>query len=412
MNFLNEMFDLLNQSWLPNLIGLIGGLLGLWTFVDSYLIKFKPKIYIGTRVVFETVQETQFLRLNSIICSLELCNHRKKYGVIYDFGLRVYRADEINSDKAIYYATETIDKIPINIDNDLSKDATSFNPITVLPDSNRSVNLILSEVLHRSKMGMHRSSSYYIEAYYQKEPEGKWYFIDKLYLFNKSDHETEPSNFIHFTVLNNAETRDKIKDTLKPQSTSLYTGATHKYFLFKYRRVVYRLIEYPYYRIKDALLTVPFYLNVWGNSLFDKLIKIPIIKRYGKQIESGRWTVGNPKLKPVTEKAFENIFTELTKLATEINSGAKKEAEINIRKQDGKVIVSRYKLAIQFYISGDTSIHVQEVNAFQGSRLRYNISLKSGLWDKNYWYLDNYGFTTIKSFVVRVLDAFVIHSNY
>jgi hypothetical protein len=412
MSFLNEIFDLLNQSWLPNLIGLIGGLLGLWTFVDSYLIKFKPKIYIGTRVIIETVQESRFLRLNSIICSLELCNHRKKYGVLYDFGLRIYRADEINSDKAIYYATETIDKIPINIENDLSKEATSFNPITVLPDSNRSVNLILSEVLHRSKMEMHPTSSYYVEAYYQKEPDGKWYFIDKLYLFNKTDHESPPSNFIQFSVLNNAETRDKIKSTLKPQSTSLYTGATHKYFLFKYRRVIYKLIKYPYYRIKDTLLTVPFYLNVLGNWLFDKLVKIPIIKRYGRQIESGRVTFGNPKLKPVTEKSFEDIFNALTKLTKEINEGAKKEAEITIRKQDGKIFVSRHKLSIQFYMSGDTSIHVQEVNAFQGSRLRYNIVLKNGMWNRNYWYLDNYGFTTIKSFVVRVLDAFVIHSNY
>lgn len=404
--------DFLSENWIPNLFGLIGGLLGLYTFIDSYLVTFKPKIYIGTNVVADTVVENNYTRLNSIICSLELCNHRKKYGVIYDFAVRVYRADEINSDKAIYYASEIVDRIPINVQDLQKQNYELFKPITVLPDSNNSVNFVMSEVLNRSKMDFNPSSSYYIEVYYQKKPEGKWYYIDKLYLFNKGQYDLKSEKYVLFSVLNNDTTREKLKEKVKLQKTSLYTGASQKIISFKKRRYVYRFVKYPYYRVKDALITIPFYANFAYNSIIDKFVKIPIIKRYGKNIEKGNIKFGSPESKPITEAAFEKIFTELEKLAQQINDGAKKEAEITVKKDKGQIVLSRYKLAIIFYMPGDRSIYVQEQNAFRGSRLRYNIELRNKIWNKEYWYLENYGFITIKSFVVKVLDAFVIHSNY
>jgi hypothetical protein len=404
--------DFLSENWIPNLFGLIGGLLGLYTFIDSYLVTFKPKIYIGTSVVADTVVENNYTRLNSIICSLELCNHRKRYGVIYDFAVRVYRADEINSDKAIYYASEIVDRIPINVQDLQKQNYELFKPITVLPESNNSVNFVMSDILHRSKMDFNSSSSYYIEVYYQKKPDGKWYYIDKLYLFNKGQYDLKSEKYILFSVLNNDTTRDKLKEKVKLQKTSLYTGASQKFISYKKSQYVYRFIKYPYYRVKDALITLPFYANFAYNSIIDKFVKIPIIKRYGKNIEKGNIRFGSPESKPITEAAFEKIFIELDKLVKQINDGAKKEAEITIKKDNGQIVLSRYKLSIIFYKAGDRSIYVQEQNAFKGSRLRYNIDLRNKIWNKEYWHLENYGFITIKSFVVKVLDAFVIHSNY
>lgn len=404
--------DFLSESWLPNLLGLTGGLLGVYTFIDSYLVSFKPKIYIGTSIVIDTVVENSYTRLNSIICSLELCNHRKKYGVIYDFAIRIYKADEINSDKAIYYASEIVDRIPINVQDMQSQNYELFKPITVLPDSNNSVNFVLSEVLHRSKMDFNPASSYYIEVYYQKKPEGKWYFIDKLYLFNKGQYDLKSDKYVLFSVLNNDTTREKLKERVKLQKTSLYAGASQKVIKFKVNRYIYKFIKYPYYRAKDIFTTIPFYLNFAYNSIIDKFVKLPIIKRYGKNIEKANIKFGSPESKPLTVAAFEQIFTELDKLSKQINEGAKKEAEISVKKENGKIIVSRYKLSIMIYMPGDRSIRVQEQNSLRGSRLTYSIELRNKIWNKEYWHLDNYGFITIKSFVVKVLDAFVIHSNY
>ena len=409
---IKQITTFLSQNWLPNLLGLIGGSLGLYTFIDSYLISFKPKIYIGTSVVVEAVEQNSYTRLNSIICPLELCNHRKKYGVIYDFAIRIYKADEINSDKAIYYASEIVDKIPINVQDLHNQNYELFKPVAILPNSNNSVNFVLSEVLGRSKMDFNPTSCYYIEVYYQKKPDGKWYFIDKLYLFNKGRFDLTDERYVLFSVLNNDATRDKLKKKVKPQKTNLYTGASQKVLSMKVRRYVYRFIKYPYYRVKDTFIAIPFYLSFVRNSVIDKFVKIPIIKKYGKNIHNANITFGSPESKPTTISAFEQIFSKLEKLAKQINEGAKKEAEITVKKDNGSIVVSRYKLSIKFYMSGDRSIQVHEQNKIIGSRLSYSIALRKKIWNKEYWYLDNYGFITIDSFVVKVLDAFVIHSNY
>jgi len=415
MSLVNIIIQFLNEKWLPNLLGLLGGLLGAWTFIDNYIIKFKPKIYIGTRIIIDTIKNAQgALQLNSIICSLELCNHRKKYGVIYDFAVRIYSAEEINSDKAIYYASEVVQKVPINIGELEKQEYDMFNPITVLPSSNRSICIVLSDVLNRSKMNIATGKSHYLEAYYQKSPTGRWYFIDKLYLFNKNILGPPDKRYIQFTVLDNDKTRTNINRSIRPQKTNLYAGASQKYV----RRIIhsykYKLLKNPWNRIKDSFISVPFFLNFALIKLYDKAVKIPIIKRYGRKIETVRVRIGAPELKPITLAAFEQIFSKLNKFAEQINVGAIQEAKITVEKENGSIIITRYKLAIKLYIAGDTAINVSEayLNTFHNSRISYSLSLRNYIWNRPYWYLDNYGFTTIESFTVRVMDAFVIHSNY
>lgn len=412
MEIINQITNFLSQNWITNLFGLLGGLLGLYTFIDSYLVSFKPKIYIGTGVVIEAIEKNGHTSLSSIICSLEICNHRKKYGVIYDFAIRIYNADKINSDKVIHYATEIVDKIPVNVQELQNQNYELFKPITVLPDTNKSVNFVLSEVLYRSKMSFNPTGSYYIEVYYQKKPNGKWYFIDKLFLFNNGNLDSESQKYILFSVLNNDKTRDRLKEKVKIQTTSLYTGASQKVISRKTKRYYYKFIITPYSIIKDTLNAIPFYLNILYNLLVDKFIKLPIIKKYGKTIEKVNIKFGSPESKPVTVATFEKIFIEFEKLATQINEDANEEAEVKVKRDKERIIISRYKLSISIYISGDRSIRVQEQISFKGSRLTYNIELRKKIWNKEYWHLENYGFISIKSFVVKVMDAFIVHSNY
>jgi hypothetical protein len=409
---MNEILTTIGQNWFTNILGTVGGSLGIWTFIDSYLIRFVPKIYIGTKVIIDTKQTPHREDLESIICSLELCNHRKRYGVIYDFAVRVYKADEINSDNAIYYASQLVNKIPINVDELKNQEYELFNPITILPESNSSVNLVLGEVLNRSKMHISKSSNYYLEAYYQKKPEGKWYFIDKLYLYNKGQYSQSTSQYIQFSVLNTNATREKLNKKIRPQKTNLYLGASHKHLSGKWIRYRYLIFYRPLRRIKDLFYSVPFYTNFALSFVIDKFIRIPIIKKYGKNITKANITIGSPKNRIITENAFEEIYAELGNLVSKINNGANKEAKISLEKRDKEIILSRYKLAIKFYIPGDQWITVQDLNTQFGSRMTYNLSLEKAIWNKNYWKLKNYGFISIKSFSVKVVDAFIIHSNY
>lgn len=409
---MKEILTIIGQNWFTNILGIVGGSLGIWTFIDSYLIRFNPRIYIGTKVIINTNKAPLREDLESIICSLELCNHRKRYGVIYDFAVRVYKADEINPDNAIYYASQLVNKIPINIDELKDQEYDLFNPLTILPESNSSVNLVLGEVLNRSKMNISKSSNYYLEAYYQKKPEGKWYFIDKLYLYNKGLYSNLTSQYIQFSVLNTHTTREKLNKKIKPQKTNLYEGASHKHLSGKLIRYRYLFFFRPLSRIKDIFYSIPFYANFLISFLIDKFIKIPIIKKYGENITKAKFTFGSPEERPITEAAFNQIYSELDKLIKEINVNANKNALISLEKKDSYIFLSRHKLSIKFYISGDRSIHVQELNAQFGSRLAYSLSLEKAIFGKNYWKLENYGFVSLKTFSVKVLDSFIIHSNY
>lgn len=409
---MKEILTIIGQNWFTNILGIVGGSLGIWTFIDSYLIRFAPRIYIGTKVIIDTKQGPHREDLESIICSLELCNHRKRYGVIYDFAVRVYKADEINSDNAIYYASQLVNKIPINVDELKNQEYDLFNPLTILPESNSSVNLVLGEVLHRSKMNISKYSNYYLEAYYQKKPEGKWYFIDKLYLYNKGQYSNSTSQYIQFSVLNTDATREKLNKRIKPQKTNLYMGASHKHLSGKWIRYRYLIFFRPLRRIRDLFYSIPFYGSFILSFVIDRFIKIPVIKKYGKNITKANITFGSPKEKPITEAAFNQIYIYLDELITEINDDANENALISLERKDSYIILSRYKLSIKFYMSGDRSIYVQELNAQYGSRVTYSLSLENAIWGKNYWKLKNYGFISLQSFSVKVLDTFIIHSNY
>lgn len=407
---------------LPAIVGAVGGMLGLWTFIDSYLRKFNPKIYVGTKVIFNTKYERSSHRLNSIICSLEICNHRKKYGVVYDFAVRIYNTNKVNPDDITYFASEKLESIPMKTDELKNKEITSFNPITVLPSSNKSENIIFSEVIHRSKANINPNDSFKMDMYYQKKPKGKWYLIDTFYLFNKGKYvfdlssnkgaeepDKEGNKFIVFSALDTDVSREKIKDSIVRIKTGKWTSASHKVLKMRLLRWRYNLLKKPLYRVRDVLISVPFFLHLWSIRLIDIFIRIPIINKYGKSIRKGSLQIGDKKLRKVTDSSYEKIYTELNKLIEKINKGASDEAKINIKKSEGEIILSRYKLSIKVYKPGDTSIYVHD---FNDNRLSFKMNLRSKLFNKHYWKLDNYGFITIKSFTVKLLDTFIIHSNY
>jgi len=412
MLILNIITDWLEQNWIPNLLGLLGGLLGLWTFVDNYFIAFKPKIYIGTRVVLEMIKDKGALGVNSLICSFELCNHRKKYGVVYDLAVRIYHDDAINAKPTIFYASQLIEKVPVNIDDLDEQPKEIFNPITVLPSSNRSVNVVLSDLTFNSNATISMYSSYFFEAYFQKEPKGKWYLIDTLYLFDEFAGESIDSKYRPFLALESDTTREKIKKSLRPQKISVYKGSYHKQLELFLQRISYRYLQNPIDRVKDIFLTIPFYTQRGFDWFFDKKIRLPIITRYAKKLEEmPKVRINSPELKPITEKAYEKIYDLLVIHIEEINKDASLNAKLSLsRDEDNQIVLSRNSLGIKFYISGGDSIIVQQNS--KESSLNYRLRLKTALWNRKYWYLENFRFITLESFVLRVLDAFIFRSNF
>ncbi|MDD3323329.1 MAG: hypothetical protein PHS59_17985 [Paludibacter sp.] len=405
------------------IIGIMGGLLGFYSFVDKYLMRFKPKIFIGNKVIANISERNSKTSLDSIIVSLQLCNHRKKYGVIHDFAIRMYQTNIINPDIAIYFIYGVSDKSFNSIDELIEKkNYQVFKPIVLTPDYNNSVNIFASELRNRSKMYIEKNEPYFIELYYQKTTNGKWCFISKSYLFY--DNNMTKENYVVYSILDKGITRNKLKPI--HLETTLYAGASTLVIENYFKSIRFKIVHSPFYWIKDKLLIIPYYLYFIYLFSTDR-VRLSIIKKYAKTIKRTKYTWGNPEYRPITEKALDNIYKTLGKILKEINKTATTEAKLGIEYENNSIVLSRSKLKLLIYISGDINIHIAVLeNSSQtknpldalikkttrkidsNSRLNYSITLKNG----KYWYLDNYGLITIDSFAIKVLDAFVVHSQY
>jgi hypothetical protein len=398
------------MTWLPNLLGLVGGTLGLYTFIDTYLFIFKPKVLIGNNIVLESsLQKNNDTVLESITCSIEFCNHRKKYGIIYDVAVRIYRTEAINPEYRIYYASKIIDKIPIKQCEWDLQEFQLFSAVTVVPTSTTSKNIIFSETLFTSTLPFSTYSNYYIEVYYQRKPKGKWHFVDKLLLYNKKGLRLQNEKYITYSVIDSEMTREKLGKSIKPPETSIYRGVTHKISKEESKALYRSTIGKTMLKSKDIVWTLPFYGRILYMKVTDRFLRLPIIKNYAMTKHNIRLQFGQPHLRTNTMAAYENICDHLSELADEINIKIpQQEAKIAVDKKDGYLLIYRNRLTLKMIISGDNQITVGDPN----SSIFYSIYFKNSIWNKKHWYLEHDGFIPLESFAIKIMDSFILHSNY
>lgn len=407
---------ILNEKWLPNLIGLVGGTLGAYAFVDNYLLKFKPKIYMSTQVLFKQ-KETKLNRkeLDNIVLTLEIANRRKKYGLIYDLAVRIYKTDEINPDTLIYYSSEIAAELIFDGDQVTINDIKPFTPISVLPNSSKSAVLLFGDVVNRSKViDVNSYANFYVELFYQCKPKGKWRFVDKIFLYNLSERNRlekreVDANTIYFTSLNYDNSRTKIEKTKKSPTTTIYTGAFHREKIAKYYRITYTLRK-PFLYI-FAIFQGPFiYVKLFINKITDKVIRIPILKKYSKSSQQPKIIFGNKDLKPFTIAAISELHEILSELADAINKGIDESRTVKVNEiQQQSFVISCYHMSLKIYMSSDTSIRVQEVNAQYGSKIRFNYMLKENILKQRTWQLEKVGYMSTRSFAIKILDFLVLY---
>jgi len=413
---MGNILEFLSGSWVGNLLGIVGGSLGLWTFIDNYILRFKPKLFIGSKAVFllekNPVSPDRF-SLESITLSIEVANQRNKYGLLHDYAVRVYRSNAINPEEAIYFASAKCENLisDIHLLNDTKKEL--FSPISILPKSNRSLNIVFNELLNRSSMGINKDDIFYLEFYYQKTPKSKWNFVGKYYLYKQFESVNETNKVLFtYTLIEWHISRDKIKNILKPAKTSLYNGSTHKYIKVLFKKMYWQIILRQYYRIRDLLFLIPYSLLMFFEWLFNNTIRIMIIRKKGKHIDKQEILCGEPEKRPITQKCFNKISRILENEIKEININADKNATITFIRKNDQICLTRNDIGFIISRSGDSHIIAHQNVSPLHSRLQYEMELKDSNLGFCYWYQSNYGITTCESFALKILDAFLLHSCY
>ena len=405
----------LDLGVIAGIIGAIGGLLGFWSFIDSYLLKFKPKITIGNKVIILTerpVQAIDSLKIKSINISVEIGNNRNKYGYINDFAVRIYEPNSLNPSQTTYFVTSSLKTLPVTMKSYDKEERTLYSPLHVLPKTNKLMVFNFDDVQNGTGMDIKGDSPQLnLEMYYQKEPKDAWIKINILSLF-KTEQNSYDSALKIYSVLNLNSTRKKLLNNLKHPESSLFSGLSHKYVLQFISRLYSRLILIPLNTIKDFFLYVPITVTMLAVYLYDISLRKLIIRIYGSHLQSIGFSETNADRKPMTLKAFgviSGIFREET---AKINVDAHADAKIVIQQSEQHVTISRTRLNLEVYIAGNTTIIAIGKDNSDMARINFKLDLKRTRGLYSYWYLEGYGPITLGSFSLRVLDAFLLHSSY
>jgi hypothetical protein len=414
---MNSILQFIAETWFGNIIGLIGGILGLFSFIDTYLLKFNPKIFIGSNVSFiadnkknKDFPGLQFVNLISILLTLEIGNHRNKYGFVHDLAVRLYKAHAINPDYGTYFASNTLNKIAVEFKDMENVEKSLFSPLSILPKSSKSLNIEFAKLINHSAMLINKNDLFYIELYYLSNPKAaKWRLVNRYFLYKYAEHVYDDERIqMQYTILNKNTLRNQIK--FPKQKVDLFKGVSQRCIAQLVKNIKHRILM-PLYWIKDIIIFILFSFIKLSEWLYDTTIRLYFIRSKGKDVLRLGTPKDNQKHQIRTEKSFNKIITILENEINVINESAEEKAKIELIKNYHEFIMIRHKIALKVYISSADSIYVSDRDNTTSGMIYFKLLLKDTYIGYSYWQLDNNRIISVMSFSLRILDAFILHSS-
>lgn len=394
-------------------IGAIGGVLGFFTFIDSNLLGFKPRLNISGRLFFsfEEKEATQGIRgkpLKSIIFQIEVINGRNKIGRIDDFAIRIYNEGTTQPETFMLYAENILDRFPSKPSSFDREKFNFFSPLSIL---GRSTKNIVIEFTPEQHMSIYIPTDRHLkmELLYAL-PNKKWK-IAGVYNpnhFRSREKSNELQGVVEYSLLDNAVERKKIERTLKQPASGLYRGVSGKYIGFYLRKPIYfikRTIKHPFNIIK---LIITLIILSAKHITFTRLI-LPLINKKSKNLP--RLTFTNPRehLRIDTTTTLINLKEKTQVIINKINKNANDDAKITLSAADEGFYIQRGNLTIKFYYSGDGHITIQDTDGYP-QRFLFTMKLHEYPFGIRLWKVNNKIMTT-DSACVLFMDSFILLSH-
>jgi len=141
------MMGIINLNLISSIIGIVGGILGCWYFIDNYLLKFNPKFKISDSLMFRYTlkieQNKTYKYISAIFLKINILNTRNKIGRIDDIALRIYDANQSSENSYMFFATTIYDKT-FSLESIAKGNGSIFSAISVLNKSDYSTVLELT----------------------------------------------------------------------------------------------------------------------------------------------------------------------------------------------------------------------------------------------------------------------------
>ncbi|MBE0472259.1 MAG: hypothetical protein IBX55_22465 [Methyloprofundus sp.] len=395
---------------LSSIVGMIGGFLGVFVFIDNYILKFKPKLNISNRLFFRYKTEEkhpslQGKSLESIILKIEALNKRNKIGQIDDFAVRVYDSRATHPSVYMLYAENVLEHLPSNSSYFDKIKFNSFSPISILGKSTK--NFVV-EFKPEKYLGVTLSpeGSLKIDLLYYL-PEKGWKLAGTLmpYYYKEHNEQQDPNGIIEYSLLDKAVTRKEASKSLKQPDVGLYNGISGKYigfYLMKPFWTMKNIVVYPFKVIK----LIGALLEALTRQVASYCIVLPLINLKSKKLPRIQFSPARAHLIGDTDAALAICKNSIERIVEKINSEAESGAKITINDESSGFSIQRGKLKVKFYKSGDGHIQANDTGGYP-QMFTFSMELVEYPFGLRLWKVNN-KIMTVKTACIHVMDSFIL----
>jgi hypothetical protein len=346
------------------IVGMAGGLLGFYTFVDSYLLRFRPKFATGEAFyfVYKKHELTNHTYIESIIFQTEIFNHRNKLGKIDGIYIKAYAPRQMEPSVINLHASSFLSEMPANVQNIFALPRSHASTINLNNKSAKSVVLEMTqEDGYRATLPI--DGEVIVELIYKLKT-GRLKSAKKFSLFHhpKKTHEVAEQTVYVFELLEKFNDTSNLEKYPLRVKTNSYKGVSAYYitiFLGSIRGKAKRFVMYSV----DVFTSLVHAGSALLRSVFSEAVEWNITRVYGPKKREVRITVGDKEKADLTLAYISNLFIVLTKKVESMNEKATDKEKITISRENNEIILRKKSATIKIYKGGDGYIYAGLVDA-------------------------------------------------
>lgn len=368
-------------------LGIIGGLLGAYTFIDTYVLRFKPKFVVGDRVYLVYAKnKADYTYLSSLVVQFEVFNHRNKLGRIEDVFVRIYDARQLEASILDLFPIASLEEMPINREGVIL--AKRLPPAPLAIPNKSSKTLILEMAQEKFFHGAISPTAYLnLEAMY-KNPAGRWKRFARFSLHAEYEESSTHGEFVvhNFSLTDRFSEREKLKRRRIRLKVNSYKGIAGLYLS--------RWLGRQYWFVKSRVVAFPksvaYVFHLWMaaiNYLVSERLEWPIARVKAPEKRQLKVTIGNAIHAKQTTKFISEVKVCLDRKIAELNDLVSSE-KISIIEGDREILVRKGGVQVKVYVGGDGFIGViQSPLNSVGGEMVFTIKIKQFPFGRFVWSL-------------------------
>ncbi len=395
---------------LSSIVGMIGGILGFFVFIDNYILEFKPRFKISNRLFFgyKTEEDSPSLKcksLESVILNIETINTRNKIGRIDDFAIRVYNPRATYPHEYMLYAENVLEELPSNTSKLDKVEANSFSSISILGRSNTN---IVVEFKPEKYMGvsLNPEGSLKLDLIYYLPKKG-WKTAGTFtpHYFKGRNDEEDPNGIVEYSLLDIAVTREEASNSLKRPQIGIYKGISGKYVGFYLMKPIWflkRLVTYPLKVVK----LIAALIEITARQISSHCLVLPLINLKSKSLPRLTISFGRTHLIDDTQLSLKKCRKNIEAITKKINAKADSKAGITTSDIHNGFSIRRGKLEVKFRQSGNGYIQVTDTGGYD-QMFTFTMELVEFPFGIRLWRV-NKKIMTLKSACIQIMDSFIL----